>query len=110
MGTSKQLQLPSIRGALKGQMKIWPFFVPLGMEYSVYILYSKILDRFEIGQTQDLNERILFHSEKQFAGSFTTKSSDWKFFHSILCKSRTQAMQVESHIKKNEKSEIYPGR
>jgi len=81
-------------------MKIWPFFVPLGMRYSVYILYSKILDRFYIGQTQDLDERILLHIEKQFKDSFTSRANDWELFHTIPCISRTQAMQIESHIKK----------
>lgn len=70
------------------------------MGYSVYILYSKILDRFYIGQTKDLNERILLHIEKQFESSFTSRSNDWELFHTILCKSRSQAMQIESHIKK----------
>ena len=49
-------------------MKIWPFFVPLGMGYSVYILLYQ--------------------------------THDWELFHSILCKSRNQASQIESYIKK----------
>jgi len=81
-------------------MKVWPFFVPLSMIFSVYILYSKILDRFYIGQTKDLNERILLHIEKQFDDSYTGRANDWELFHTIPCKSRTQAMQIESHIKK----------
>jgi len=81
-------------------MKIWLFFVLLGMGYSVYILYSKKLDRFYIGQTKDLNERLLLHTEKQFEDSFTSRANDWKLFHSIPCNSRTQAIQIESHIKK----------
>ena len=70
------------------------------MEFSVYILYSKILNKFYIGQTHDLNERIFMHIEKQFEDSFTAKANDWELFHSITCKSRTQAMKIESHIKK----------
>jgi len=70
------------------------------MGYSVYILYSKILDRFYIGQTKDLNERILLHIEKQFEDSFTSRANDWELFHMILCKSRVQAIQIEGHIKK----------
>jgi putative endonuclease len=70
------------------------------MKYSAYILYSKILDRFYIGQTHDLNERILIHIEKQFEDSFTARANDWELFHTIPCKSRTQAIQIESHIKK----------
>ena len=81
-------------------MKIWPFFVSLGMGCSVYILYSNVLDRFYIGQTKDLNERILLHLEKQFEDSFTTRADDWVLFHSVACTTRSQAMQIERHIKK----------
>ena len=81
-------------------MKIWPFFVSLGMGCSVYILYSNVLDRFYIGQTKDLNERILLHLEKQFENSYSTRVNDWELFHSIPCTTRTQAMQIERHIKK----------
>ena len=70
------------------------------MDYSVYVLYSKTLDRFYIGQTQDINERLLLHLEKQFVDSFTSRANDWELFHKILCKSRVQAIQIEGHIKK----------
>ena len=70
------------------------------MEYSVYILYSKTLDRFYIGQTQNLNERLVLHKKKQFEDSYTTRANDWELFHSILCNSRNQALQIESHVKK----------
>ena len=75
-------------------MKIWPFFVSLGMGYSVYILYSKILDKFYIGQTKALNERLLLHTDKRFESSYTTKTNDWELFHSITCKSRTQSLKI----------------
>ncbi len=70
------------------------------MDYSVYVLYSKTLDRFYIGQTQDLNERLLLHADKQFEDSFTSRAIDWELFHTIICKSRVQAIQIEGHIKK----------
>jgi len=81
-------------------MKIWPFFVLLGMDYSVYVLYSKTLDRFYSGHTQDLNERLLLHADEQFEDSFTSRPNDWELFHSISCKSRIQALKIEGHIKK----------
>jgi putative endonuclease len=70
------------------------------MSYAVYILYSKSLDRFYIGQTKDLNKRIAFHLEKKFQGSFTSKANDWGLFQTISCESRFQAIQIECHIKK----------
>jgi putative endonuclease len=43
---------------------------------------------------------MLFHAEKQFENSFTTKANDWELFHSITCKSRTQSLKIEDHNKK----------
>ena len=70
------------------------------MSYAVYILYSKRMDRFYIGQTKDLNDRIALHLEKAFKGSFTSKANDWELFQTISCESSFQAIRIESHIKK----------
>jgi len=43
----------------------------LGLEYSVYILFSKTFDLFYVGQTQDINECLLLHLENNIMIHFT---------------------------------------
>jgi putative endonuclease len=73
---------------------------------SVYILYSKKLNRFYIGSCNDLSYRIDQHLTKSFIKSFTAKSDDWEIFLSIDDLEYQQARSVELHIKKM-KSKIY---
>ncbi len=67
--------------------------------YYCYIIYSEKLDKFYIGETEDLEERLRFHNSGFFKNSFTSKTSDWTLIHSISCKSRRQARLIEKHIK-----------
>ncbi len=67
---------------------------------SVYIMYSETSDKFYIGSTKNIKERIEYHLSKEFASSFTAKYSDWKLFFEINDLTITQARQIEAHIKK----------
>ena len=69
------------------------------MNYSCYILYSRSLDKYYIGETEDFEERLRLHNSGFFKGSFTSKASDWELYFLIKCISRNQARLVESHIK-----------
>jgi len=75
--------------------------------FIVYILDSKKLDLFYIGQTIDIHERITQHNLGLFENSFTSKTSDWELFYFIECNSRTQAIQIEIHIKKMKSRKYY---
>lgn len=68
--------------------------------YLVYVLYSRILDQFYIGQTMDINIRIKAHNKGAYENSFTKKSDDWQLFFSMPCDSRRVAIKIEAHIKK----------
>jgi putative endonuclease len=68
--------------------------------FQVYILYSKSLDRFYIGQTENLDVRKGWHDEKIFKGNFTVQANDWVVFFSLDCISRKQSVNIESHIKR----------
>ena len=74
---------------------------------SVYILYSLSADKYYIGSTKDLDQRILFHQEKEFARSFTAKYSDWELFHEISDVSNKTARQIEMHIKRMKSRKYY---
>ena len=73
--------------------------------FIVYILRSETLNRFYTGFTSNLGERLEFH-RNALSNKFTSKSSDWKLFHTIECESKSQALSIEQHIKKM-KSKIY---
>ncbi|MHC1706963.1 MAG: GIY-YIG nuclease family protein [Bacteroidales bacterium] len=68
--------------------------------HKVYIIYSGTLDRYYIGQTQDLERRVAQHNEGFYKDSFTTRSKDWELYFQIECASRKQAIAIELHIKR----------
>jgi putative endonuclease len=68
--------------------------------FTVYILFSEKLNRFYIGQTQDIDTRIFQHNSGFFADSYTSIASDWKLKLTINCISRMEALKIETFIKK----------
>jgi putative endonuclease len=66
--------------------------------YIVYILYSSSLKRYYVGQTQDIESRLLRHNSGMVK---STKSGlPWIIIHQELCLTRSQAMILEKKIKK----------
>ncbi|APD05936.1 hypothetical protein UJ101_00389 [Flavobacteriaceae bacterium UJ101] len=74
------------------------------MSCYVYILYSKTLDRYYIGQTQNLEERIKRHNSKH--KGFTGKTNDWVILYREVFANQREAIKREKEIK-NKKSRKY---
>lgn len=74
------------------------------MNYCVYILHSGTLNKFYVGETENLEDRIKEHNDGYYKNSFTSSVSDWILYHSIDCVSRVQARKIETHIKKMKSS------
>ena len=72
----------------------------------VYIIYSKSLDKYYIGETFNLQKRIIEHNSGFYKFSFTKQVKDWILYHFIECDSKNQARKIETHIKKM-KSKVY---
>lgn len=72
--------------------------------FFVYILYSCVLDRYYIGQTADLEDRLYRH--KNSGSKSTKKASDWRLVYSEEFISRREALIRENEIKKK-KSRVY---
>ncbi|MBT8263767.1 MAG: GIY-YIG nuclease family protein [Muriicola sp.] len=70
------------------------------INYCVYILYSKRLDKYYIGETMDLSNRVVEHNTGFYRNSYTAKTNDWTVFLQIECLNRSQARKIENHIKK----------
>jgi putative endonuclease len=71
---------------------------------SVYILYSKKINRFYIGSCNDLQQRLLQHKEKIFPEAFTSKADDWELFFELSDLDYKQAREAEKYIKSRKSS------
>ena len=65
-----------------------------------YILYSKKLNRFYVGATGDVDQRLEQHNHAHYPDNFTVKGIPWELFHTIECQDWHQALCIERHIKK----------
>ena len=68
------------------------------MEYFMYILYSKSLDKYYIGSTGNLSERLEKHMMHH--KGFTGKAKDWEIVYSEMYESKHEAQMREIAIKK----------
>lgn len=66
--------------------------------YSVYILFSSSLNRYYVGQTQDLELRLIKHNTKQVIS--TKNGVPWKVVYKTELASRSLAVGLETKIKK----------
>ena len=71
---------------------------------SVYILYSKSIERFYTGSCIDLLDRLEQHKNKVYEKIYTAKADDWELFFSIDDLEYKQARLIEAHIKKMKKN------
>ncbi len=68
--------------------------------YYIYILYSAVHDKYYVGQTNDLERRLLEHNESP-RNSYTSKYRPWKMIRSFeIGESLGLARKVENHIKR----------
>jgi len=68
------------------------------MTYCVYIIFSKKLDRYYVGHTEDLQKRIEQHNSG--ISDFTSTANDWVLVYSEEFGSRELARSREMAIKK----------
>ena len=67
-------------------------------KFYVYIIYSKTKDKFYIGSTQNIEERISKHNNNH--KGFTGKNNDWELKYVEEFEDKYQAMQRENEIKR----------
>ncbi len=68
--------------------------------YCVYIIYSRKLNRFYTGTTDNFKIRLIQHNSKTYPNSFTCKGIPWISYHIIDNLTSKQAYDIERHIKK----------
>mgnify|MGYP001113365913 CR=1 FL=1 len=67
------------------------------MSCMVYILYSKSLDKYYIGHTSNMEERLKKHNNRH--KGFTGRNDDWKVVYTDHYGSKSEAMKREREIK-----------
>ena len=67
-------------------------------KFYVYILYSVKVDKFYIGYTSNLEERIIRHNQK--SKGFTGQLNDWELKYQEVFSSKHEAITREKQIKK----------
>ena len=78
--------------------------ITLGIFYfydmaTVYVLYSKEMNRYYTGSCLDFSKRFKQHLDQAFNDAFTRKASDWKLYLRIDDLDYNQARKIEAHIK-----------
>ena len=66
--------------------------------FTVYIIYSSVIDKFYTGQTQDIERRLEEHNRGKT--SFSAQGMPWTLVFSKECSSRSEALKLEKLIKK----------
>ena len=66
--------------------------------YFTYILHNLEKDKFYIGQTGDLENRIIEHNSST-KKTFTSKYRPWNLYWSIELANRASAMGLEKYLK-----------
>ena len=66
--------------------------------YYFYILYSKSIDKYYIGHTGDLSERLRKHNANH--KGFTGQADDWEIVYTETFQSKESAYKRERQVKK----------
>lgn len=72
-------------------------FLVLGIMFFVYILYSKSLDQYYIGHSENLEDRLYRHNNS--GSKSTKKANDWIIVYQEEFLTRSEAMKREKEIK-----------
>jgi len=65
----------------------------------VYILYNRSSDKYHIGETENVAERLKIHNSGKFKSASTTYTNDWQVCLIIKIVDRIEARKVEKYIK-----------
>ena len=65
--------------------------------YYVYILYSARVDRYYVGQMDDLTSRLQHHNDGKVTS--TKAYVPWEMKYNETCETRSEAMRREREIK-----------
>lgn len=76
------------------------------MEYYVYILYSKSIDKYYVGQTSNIENRLNFHNSIEYNKIWTKRGMPWDLVYLEKCENKSESLRREKYIKR-QKSRVY---
>lgn len=66
----------------------------------VYAIYNKKHDKFYIGQTREINDRLKLHNDGTFKGSYTSRfDGEWLLIYKEELPDRVSALKREKQLK-----------
>ena len=66
----------------------------------VYIIFSPTVNRYYVGETANIKQRILKHNSKGYPNAFTKIARDWEIKLDLTCPDRETALFLETFIKR----------
>jgi len=74
-------------------------FITLRMHY-LYIIFSNSLNKFYVGESHNIKERLQKHNSHTYKGAFTKITDDWQIALSKKCDTKDDALFLEALIKR----------
>ena len=71
--------------------------------YYVYMLYSAVVDRYYVGQTSNLEDRLKRHNQGR--SKYTKSGIPWKLVYKESFETRSEAMKSEKKLKQSKSRE-----
>jgi len=66
----------------------------------LYIIYSKITDSYYVGETYDIDVRMIKHNTGFYKKSYSRKAKDWQVVLTYTCENKKDAVYLERFIKR----------
>ncbi len=66
---------------------------------TLYILYSRKMDRYYTGSCLDMNSRLKEHLQGKYDNAFTKKTDDWEIYFRMDDLGNDTVRKLENHIK-----------
>ncbi|WP_394907444.1 GIY-YIG nuclease family protein [uncultured Mesonia sp.] len=70
------------------------------VKHFLYIIHSATLNKFYVGETLDVQNRLKMYNENSFNKSFTKAADDWKLALAFKCRNKNHALYLENFIKR----------
>jgi putative endonuclease len=66
----------------------------------LYIIYSDSSQKFYIGETNNMEDRVSKHQNHFYSNSFTKIADDWRIVLTFNCIDKEEAIYLENFIKR----------
>ena len=67
--------------------------------YSVYAIYNQSVNKYYIGQTVDLSQRLSQHNKGDYKGYTSRFQGEWKLIYKESTPTRSEALKREKQLK-----------